>query len=182
MDDYAKVWLQLAFPFYLIFIATLIIITSRHSIKILRLTAHRVLPVLATLFLLSYTKILRIVSSILFSYSTITHPPSKHTTLVWSVNANVPLFGGRFTILFIVCLILFLILVPFNVILLFTKTFSKLRIINRFKPLLDAYQGPHKLKYYYYTGVQLLIRVIFFALSPNVVHNKPPNFVGFSTI
>ena len=54
MDDYAKMWLQLAFPFYLIFIATLIIITSRYSTTIQRLTARRALPVLATLFLLSY--------------------------------------------------------------------------------------------------------------------------------
>ena len=165
MDDYAKMWLQLAFPFYLIFIATLIIITSRYSTTIQRLTARRDLPVLATLFLLSYTKILRIVSSVLFFYSTIAHLPSKHTTLVWSVDANVPLFGVRFTILFIVCLILFLILVPFNVILLFTRTLSRFRFINRFKPLLDAYQGPYKINYYNYTGIQLLIRVIFFALS-----------------
>ena len=143
MDEYAKMWLQLAFPFYLIFIATLIIITSRYSTKIQRLTARRALPVLATLFLLSYTKILRIVSSVLFSYSTITHLPSKHTTLVWSVDANVPQFGVRFTILLIVCLILFLILVPFNVILLFTRALSRFRLINKFKPLLDAYQGPY---------------------------------------
>ena len=102
MDDYAKMWLQLAFPFYLIFIATLIIITSRYSTTIQRLTARRALPVLATLFLLSYTKILRIVSSVLFFYSTIAHLPSKHTTLVWSVDANVPLFGVRFTIIIIV--------------------------------------------------------------------------------
>ena len=54
MDDYAKMWLQLAFPFYLIFIATLIIITSRYSTTIQRLTARRALPVLATLFLLLY--------------------------------------------------------------------------------------------------------------------------------
>ena len=106
MDDYTKMWLQLAFPFYLIFIATLIIITSRYSTTIQRLTARRALPVLATLFLLSYTKILRIVSSVLFSYSTITHLPSKHTTLVWSVDANVPLFEVRFTILLILCLML----------------------------------------------------------------------------
>ena len=165
MDDYAKMWLQLAFPFYLIFIATLIIITSRHSTTIQRLTARRALPVLATLFLLSYTKILRIVSSVLFSYSTITHLPSKHTTLVWSVDANVSLLGVRFTILFIVCLILFLILVPFNVILLFTRTLSKLKFINKFKPLLDAYQGPYKNKYYYWTGLQLLIRALLFGLS-----------------
>ena len=136
MDDYAKMWLQLAFPFYLIFIATLIIIISRYSTTIQRLTARRALPVLATLFLLSYTKILRIVSSVLFFYSTITHLPSKHTTLVWSVDANVPLFGVRFTILFIVCLILFLILVPFNVILLFTKTLSRLINLNHYRMLI----------------------------------------------
>ena len=165
MDDYAKMWLQLAFPFYLIFIATLIIITSRHSITIQRLTARRALPVLATLFLLSYTKILRIVSSVLFYYSTITHLPNKHTTLVWSIDPTVPLFGVKFTLLFIACLILFLILVPFNIVLLFTRTLSRFRFINRFKPLLDAYQGPYKISYYYYTGIQLLIRAIFFALS-----------------
>ena len=165
MDDYAKMWLQLAFPFYLIFIATLIIITSHYSTTIQRLTARRALPVLATLFLLSYTKILCIVSSVLFSYSTITHLPSKHTTLVWSVDANVPLFGVRFTILFIVCLILFLMLVPFNVILLFTRTLSRFRFINKFKPLLDAYQGPYKDRFYYWTGLQLVVRVILLTVS-----------------
>ena len=165
MDDYAKMWLQLAFPFYLIFIATLFIVTSRYSTTIQRLTARRALPVLATLFLLSYTKILCIVSSVLFFYSTITHLPSKHTTLVWSVDANVPLFGVRFTILFIVCLILFLILVPFNIILLFTRTLSRFRFINKFKPLLDAYQGPYKNKFYYWTGLQLMIRIVFYGLS-----------------
>ena len=162
MDDYAKMWLQLAFPFYLIFIAALIIITSRYSTTIQRLTARRALPVLATLFLLSYTKILRIVSSVLFFYSTITYLPSEHTTLVWSVDANVPLFGVRFTILFIVCLILFLILIPFNVILLFSKPLSKFRFL---KPLLDAYQGPYKDKFNYWTGLQLLMRSVFFGIA-----------------
>ena len=165
MDDYAKMWLQLAFPFYLIFIATLIIITSRYSTTIQRLTARRALPVLATLFLFSYTKILRIVSSVLFSYSTITHLPSKHTKIVWSVDANVPVLGFRFILMFIVCLILFLILIPFNVILLFTRILSRLRYVNKFKPLLDAYQGPYKDKFYYWTGLQLLLRAMFFGLS-----------------
>ena len=165
MDDYAKMWLQLAFPFYLIFIATLLIITSRYSITVQRLTARRALPVLATLFLLSYTKILHTVSSVLFSYSTITHLPGKHTTVLWSVDANVPLFGIRFTILFIVCLILFLVLIPFNMILLFTRTLSRIWFINKFKPLLDAYQGPYKLSFYYWTGLQLLIRAVFFGIS-----------------
>ena len=165
MDDYAKMWLQLAFPAYLILIATLLIITSRHSTKVQRITARRALPVLATLFLLSYTKILRTVSSVLFYYSTITRLPSGHTTLVWAVDANVSLFGLKYTTLFVVCLILFAILLPFNAILCFTKTAMRLRLVNHFKPLIDAYQGPYKYKYYYWTGLHLVIRAIFFGLS-----------------
>ena len=165
MSEYAKMWLQLAFPFYLIFIATILIITSRYSTKIQRLTACRALPLLATLFLLSYTKILSTTSSTLFYYTSLTHLPSKHTTVVWSVDANVPLFGFQFIILFIACLILFIILIIFNIILLFTRTLSRFKYINKFKPLLDAYQGPYKNKFYYWTGLQLLLRAIFFGLS-----------------
>ena len=165
MDDYAKMWLQLAFPFYLIFIATSLIITSRYSTTIQRLTARRALPVLATLFLLSYTKILLIVSTALFYYSTIIHLPSERMSLVWSVDANVLLFGVKFTILFIVCIILFLILLPFNITLLFTKTLSRFTFITKFRPLLDAYQGPYKIKFYYWSGVQLVIRIVFYGIS-----------------
>ena len=72
MDSYAKMWLQLFFPSYLIIIAFLIIVTSRYSYRILRLTYTRSLPVLATLFLLSYSGVLRVVLTVLFSYSMIT--------------------------------------------------------------------------------------------------------------
>ena len=165
MDDYAKMWLQLAFPFYLIFIATSLIITSRYSTTIQRLTARRALPVLATLFLLSYTKILLIVSGVLFTYSEIIHLPGDHTELVWSVDANVPLFGVKFTTLFVACFIIFLILLLFNVILLFTRWLSRFTLINKFKPLIDAYQGPYKDRMYYWVGLQLVLRVVLFVVS-----------------
>ena len=165
LDDYAKMWLQLTFPAYLIAIATTLIIASRHSIRIQRLTARRALPVLATLFLLSYTKVLRTVSSVLFFYYEITNLPSKHTTLVWSVDTSAALFGIKFTFSFVVSLCIFLILLFFNVILLFTRILSYFQFINRYKPLLDAYQGPYKDKYYFWTGFQLVMRAVFFGLS-----------------
>ena len=84
---------------------------------------------------------------------------------MWSVDPNVPLFGAKFTMLFIVCLILFLILIPFNVILLFTRPLSRFRFISKFKPLLDAYQGPYKDNYYYWTGFQLVMRAVLFGIS-----------------
>ena len=67
MDGYIKTCLQLFFPLYLIIIAVSIIIASRYSSRMLRLTYTRSLPVLATLFLLSYTGVLRTVSTVLFS-------------------------------------------------------------------------------------------------------------------
>ena len=165
MDDYAKMWLQLAFPFYLMFIAMSLIIASRYFPTVQRLTRHRALPVLATLFLLSYTKILLAVSHVIFSYSTITHLPSKHTKLAWSVDGNVPLLGAKFILLFTAYLVIFLILIPFNIVLLFTRWLSRFRFINKFKPLLDIYQGPYKDRFYYWTGLQLVIRVLFFGIS-----------------
>ena len=164
MDSYTKVWLQLFFPFYLIVIAIFVIIASHYSSRILRLTYTRSLPVLATLFLLFYNGVLRVVLTVLFSYSTITHLPSCHPKIVWSIDASIPLFGLKFTILFITCLVLFLLLIPFNIILLFTRYLSQFRVINHYKPLLDAFQGSYKDKYYYWVGVHITIRSLFFSM------------------
>ena len=165
MDGYTKMWLQLAFPSYLMIIAFTLIIGSRHSTKLQRLTANRVLKVLATIFLLSYTKVLLTVCQVLFFFSSVTHLPSNHTILVWSVDTGVVLFGVKFCILYGVCLILFIILLIFNVVLLFPRTALRWSFINHFKPLLDVYFSPYKPKYPYWTGLQLLMRACFFALS-----------------
>jgi len=107
MDDFTKTCLQFAFPLYLILIACALIIGSRYSNKLQMLTAKRALPVLATLFLLIYTKILITVCSVLFLFSPISHLPGSPITFVWT---NVSIFGVKHAILFTVCLVLFLIL------------------------------------------------------------------------
>jgi len=155
-------FLQLFFLFYLVISAS-IIVASHNSSRILWWTYSRYLPVLATLqlFSLSYTSVRRAVLTVLFCYSTITLLPSGHQQLVWCIDASVPLFGLKFTILFITCLVLFYLLIPFNIILLFTRCLSQ---INQFKPLLDAFQGSYKDKYYYWVGVQFILKGVFFWL------------------
>ena len=165
MNDYAKMWLQLTFPVYLFLIAHLLIIGSRYSSRIQRLTAQKALPVLATLLLLSYTKILLTVCRVLFFFSRILHLPSRHVEYTWSVDTSIHLFGINFSILFAICLMLFIILLPFNCLLLFIRPLSCFKLINKFKPLLDVYRGPYKDKYCYWTGLYLLMRAIFFGLS-----------------
>lgn len=164
MDEYALIWLLLAFPTYLIVIATVLIVMSRYFTIIQRITAKKALPVLATLFLLSYTKLLRIVCRALFRYITVTHLPSNHTTVVWLLSTDTPLFELKFFFVFIVCIIIFSILLFFNVILLFTRKLSRFKFVTYFKPLLDPYFAPYKDNTFYWTGLLLLIRTVILAL------------------
>ena len=60
LNSYWKTWLDLAFPLYIIFLVILIMFVSERSVTLSRLIARRnPLAALATLILLSYTKILR---------------------------------------------------------------------------------------------------------------------------
>uniref|UniRef100_A0A1X7T4H0 Right handed beta helix domain-containing protein n=1 Tax=Amphimedon queenslandica TaxID=400682 RepID=A0A1X7T4H0_AMPQE len=58
MDSYARQWLQFAFPLYLWIIIIIIIQLCRRYGKISRLMGSHAVPVLSTLFLLSYSKLL----------------------------------------------------------------------------------------------------------------------------
>lgn len=61
MDAYTKTWLQLAFPIYLLFLVTLVIIISHYSSSFANLIASKnPVATLATLILFSYTKLLQI--------------------------------------------------------------------------------------------------------------------------
>ena len=165
MDDYVKEWLHLVHTFSFSSLAILFIVLSRYSAKMQRLTAQRALPVLATLILFTYTKCVLTVSNVLFRYSTVTHLPSNKTEVLWSISTTTPFFGLKFLTLFTFCGILFIILLPFNIILLFTRKLSRITLVTKLKPLLDAYFSAYKDKAYYWTGLLLLIRVIVYILS-----------------
>ena len=157
MDVYTKKWIHFVFPTYLILLASLFIVASRYSNKIFWLTHNRSLPVLATLFVFTYTNVLETISSV-FLFTTITSLPSNHSHTVWYLDPNIPLFGWKFLLLIIVNSVLLILLMILNVILLCTKTFMRFRLIHRLKPFIDALQGPFKSQYYYWIGVHLLIR------------------------
>ena len=165
LDNYAKMWLILSYPLYMILIALSLIIASRYSVMFQRLTAKRALPVLATLFLLSFIGLLRTVSFVLFIFTRVAHLPGKHTSFVWAIDTSVALFGPKFILLYIACLIFFVILLAFNVLLLFTKELLQFKMINTIKPLLDVYLGPYKYGFSYWTGLQLLMRIAIFGLT-----------------
>ena len=75
------------------------------------------------------------------------------------------LFGLKFTLIFVVCLVVFFILLPFNLVLLCTRQLSYFKLVTTFKTLLDTHFSSYKDKVLYWTGLQLVIRAIVLALS-----------------
>ena len=180
MDDYTKTWLQFCFSIYLIMIITSIIIASRYSIVVQRLTLHKRLPVLATILLLSYTKILQTASNVLFLYSTITDYPSNVSSVMWSIDANVPLFGLRHSVLFVFSLLMFLLLTLYTCLLLFGKILRNFKVTVYINPLLNAYNKAYKKNCCYWIGYELIIRCVLLATLLAVNNSTTSLIIGNS--
>ena len=163
MDDYTKTWLQFCFPIYLIMIITSVIIASRYSTVVQRLTLHKTVPVFATILLLSYTKILQTVSDVLFLYSTITDYPSNVSSVMWSIDANVPLFGLHHSVLFAFSLLICLLLTLYTCLLLFGMILRNFRVMVYINHLLNTYNKAYKKNCCYWIGYELIIRCVLLA-------------------
>ena len=164
LDAYWKARLQFVFPIYVWMIAGFIIIFCRYSPKATKLFGNNSVHVLATLFLLSYVKLLRtIVTALGFA---ILHYPEGNR-IVWLFDGNLQYFELRHSFLFVAALLaLFILWLPYTAALLLVPYLRKnsnhlfLSWINKWKPLFDAYYGPLKDKHQYWIGLTLLVRVV----------------------
>ena len=175
MTEYHKTWLQFAFPVYLLFIVAVLAFASRYYSSVEKLTRRRVIPVIATIFLLSYSKLLLVTIKVLFSYTNVYSLPDNKKTVIWEWDSSIPLFGLKFSILFVVCLLVLLfVLLPLSFLLIFTKHFYRFNFVVKYlKPYLDAFQAPFKDSHRYYPGVELIIRTLSFVLGNNVLGAAP---------
>ena len=171
MTEYEKTWLQFAFPAYLLSIVAILTIASRYSSSVEKLTRKRVIPVIATIFLLTYNKLLLATAKVLCSYRTVHSLPNNERTIIWIWDSSISLVGIKFLILLIFCLLVFFIIIlPFNLLLLFTKFSYRFKFVaEHLKPFLDAYQAPLKSNCHYYFGIELLLRPIAFAIGNRIL-------------
>ena len=168
MDAYAKTWLQFVFPVYIWLIVVVIIILSRKFLLVQRLIGKNAVKILATLFLLSMAKLARAIIAVL-SYVSVTYPSGQKFN-IWSPDGNVEFLHGKHVPLFLIgiafsILILFYtFLVMFNMCLQRVPSKGPFKLIYRLKPFFDAYTGPYKTRYRFWTGLLLLTRCILFTL------------------
>ena len=116
LDTIVFTWLQFFFPVYIWTITAALIVTSHYSTRVSRLIGNNAVPVLATLFLMSYTKILGLSIDVI-SYTTITYPDG-YRSVIWLVDGNVNFLNGQHTPLFLITLVFLLLTMPFTIILL----------------------------------------------------------------
>ena len=168
LDGYWNTWLQLVFPAYLFLLMGGIIVGCRYSVWLCRLCGSHAVPALATLFLMSYTKILLTVTNAL-SMSRL--PCNDSILTVWSVDGNIEYGSGKYLILLVVSCGVLVIGLAYPVLVLCAPLLERYshkcipqhfrcNPVTKFKPLLDAYGGPYKDKYRFWTGVTLMVRLI----------------------
>ena len=170
MDTYAKTWLQFVFPLYIVAILVCVVIISSYSTSVSKIFTCKSVGVLATLILLFFSKLQRIVVNCL-SFSTLQYS-NGNSNRHWRFDGNIEYFSGKHIIISIAGILLIVfILVPFNFVLLFGKQFQALssyryfRWVNKLKPLFDAYMGPYKDRYRSWTGLLLLARQVLIVVT-----------------
>ena len=179
MDAYAETWLQFAFPLYLwLIIAAVIVLCNTLPKKFTERGTQNAVKILATLLLLSYTKLQRILV-IIFSFTTLRYP-SGAVHYVWLYDANVHFLKGKHIYLFIAgMLVLGLLVLPYTFGLTFFQYLQACsghrvcRWVNNLKPVFDAYAGPYKDRYRMWTGLLLVIRTVLIILFSLNITGSP---------
>ena len=171
MTIYAFTWLQFLFPFYVWFLIALIIVLSRFSDRVANSLGSNPVATLATLLLVSYSKILRSIIAV-FTVATLEYPDNTHKH-VWLYDGSVPYFKRSDHIVlgaFAVMVSVFPFL-PYTLLLFcghWLQVFSNRWIfswLNKIKPFMDAYYAPYKKHTRFWIGLLLTIRCIIFLVS-----------------
>jgi hypothetical protein len=176
-----KTWLQFLFPLYILAIAGLVVVVVRCSTKLSSFLGTKAISVLATVFLLSYMKIMRIIV-ITMNPSIVTEYPSESESTVWAEDGNLTYFGFPHILLFIAGLSTALFfLLPYTLILLVKPCIQRMlpsrwqgNWFRRFSPFLDIHFVPLKKKHQYWFGVCLLARGILLIFYSSTLLNVAP--------
>ena len=191
MDIYAYSWLQFLFPFYIWFLIGCIILVSRHSRSFANTLGTNPVAVLATLLLMSFSKILKaIITPLSWTYLTYYNSTNKSHRIIWLYDGSIGFFTDpkHAVLASFAILILFLFVLPYLFLLLcgqWLVGFSDWRILswlNKLKPLMDAYYAPYKKHTRYWTGLLLWSRMgLFLTIAINVLGSDRVNILAISS-
>ena len=131
---------------------------AKYNSRVAKVMGNNGVPVLATLFLLSYSKLFNTIIRVL-SFTTLQTAQSQH--LVWSVDGNIVYLGPEHAPLFAVAVIVLVFLwLPYTLLLLLGQWLHRLKchlitcLLLKLKPFLDAHHAPFKDRHLYWFGLR----------------------------
>ena len=167
LDSQTKVLLQLVFPAYLFLLIFLIIILSRYFILFAELLSNRnPVAALATLIVLSYSKLLRFIIAAL--QNTVLEYPDGSQERVWLYDANVQYFIPSHTPRFVAAAIILTAGGVFTVLLFLSQWLprcSNWKLMKwtrntKYTGFMDAYHAPFTPKHRYWVGLLLFALIV----------------------
>ena len=172
LNLYSFTWLQFLFPVYIWALVIFMVITGHYNSLAAKVFGRDTVKVLATLFLLSFAKLLRAIITVI-SFTYVTYEESSgnvYKRAVWLHDGNVDYLKGKHIPLFLVALVFGICYIaPFSILLLFAPClqaqshhYRVLRWVNRIMPFLDCYQGPYNSSWRCWSGILLLARTVLF--------------------
>ena len=173
MDAYVKIWLHLAFSLYILLLVVMVIWMSACSSRVANYLGRRnPVATLATLILLSYTKLLEAIINSNFSFVILKYP-NRTTTINWLPDANMEYTDWKL-ILLICCTTIILIFGLLYTVLIFSwqwllrcsgSKLFKWAGNQKLHLFINSYHIPHTTTHRYWTGLLLLVRVIIYLIS-----------------
>ena len=180
MNTYAKTWIQLVFPFYIMFIVALVIIISSYSSKFSKVIGKKdPVATLATLILFSYATLLQVIFRV-FSFGTLTYADGT-VKVVWLPDATVGYLDGKHIALFLVAVLILVIGLVYTVLVFSWQWLLRLpdwKIFKwsrnpRLQTFIETYHTPYTARHRYWTGLLLLVRVVLHLVAAVNVSNSP---------
>ena len=185
LNAYAKAWLQLTFPVYIILIVVAVIIACHYSRKFAKLLSQKnPVATLATLILLSYAKLLHSIIGVL-SYADLHYTPEDEgapfTKVVWLRDGSIAYLRGTHIPLFIVVVLIVIAGFVYTFLLLswqWLVKFSNKAVFlwvgnTKLSSFMDAYHAPYNARNRYWTGLLLLARVILYLTAAINISGEP---------
>ena len=179
MTTYWKVWLQLAFPAYIIVLVVLVILVSERSKRFCRLIGKKdPVATLATLVLFSYAKLLHTIIASL-SGAALRYPGLNSThddVIVWLPDASIKYLSAKHIPLFIVALLILLAGTAYTVMLFSWQWLLRCRCFSctpKLSLFVQVYQVPYTPKHRYWTGLLLVARIILYVIFAANVKSDP---------
>ena len=176
MDFLALAGLDFVFPLYLclIIISLTVIAKCRGPYRKNRF-GYSTTKVFATLLYICYSLLVDFSFHIL-SFTVIKAPSGKE--IRWRLDPHVHYFKGIHGFLGTVSILCLLILFAVALTLLFPKQGYQFRIVQRLKPLIDAFQAPFKIRYSFWIGLRLVLRICLHIIANTVPDQYQLYIVG----